>query len=327
MAETRVEFELAPGRNLSDIVAVTRAGLAVPGVAAALADDDRFDVVKALKPGGPAHGGRDLSQYTDDRIAAKANAIALQQSFVAHLTETKDGWVSAIELRNAAAVTMGGKAADFHVDRIRRSVDRLVRNEIRATFRKMWLLGKQYGGNFQPLTSDEEKQLQRLYREEYAYFENLLHDVDAKTFRMNLDRRVAMYGDAAVEAFNLGHLFADLGPDKWLSWKFSHDKEKNCPDCLYLSKGGRYRNGVYRAVELAKRGLVPKSNQLSCYTHCGCSLVPVTKPTGDPTGTPLAEMKLQGPQGSSFVGQGRENREKFATRVKRNKLNWVKRKR
>lgn len=287
------------------------------------------ELEKALKVGGPAHAGLSPQEVVARQEVARAKAEALSSGFKKRLIVVKDSWVSAVALRDAATSSIGRVAADEHLRSVRRTIVRSARQSMRYAYRRMWKLGKEAGGNLKPLTHDEKLEVDKLQRNEWQFFANLLEDVDNKTFRMNLDQRIGLYGRALFEAFSAGFVMADLSPERYLRW--SRTASESCADCVKLSSGGRWGQGVYQALEVAKAGIFPRGSHLLCGSNCKCSWVEVERPKGKASaqGELLGKIVLHGrnKQGQSFTGLGRENRERFGQRAAKNTWGWGGRKR
>jgi len=278
-----------------------------------------------------------LLSPTPDLNAAHAmdyqSALDLGDRLAERLSGLFDGFAGAVALRDlAVGAGADTQAANAALARVRKPIEYHGRAEIRAVYRLLWNQGRSAGLGHHAkrivLREDEQTQQTRLYRDEQQLFVNALRDVEENLAKMPLARRSQLYGQAAMEAYWLGFVLSDLSADRWIKWRLGLT-ERSCGDCPRIAKGGRYNNGIYRARELAERGLVPRCRHLACYGGCGCGLEVVARPAGAGGGVPLSQMVFAGdklhPAHAAFGGE-RTGREKLAQRAKKLKWNWTGRK-
>jgi hypothetical protein len=238
--------------------------------------------------------------------AARRQFRALQRDYsaIVQLEAADNGLISQAFERESATARTRAKArlrrqAELHQQVVRARLTRVIRQSYLRAFE----LGLQAAGRARPLLPNEERILERLRRNEYAYLENFLTDVRYGEGRMPYRQRAGLYGNALQEVYWLGYLYADLSANRYLQWRLSPNE--TCVDCAVLSGdrrhlarlgvnaeeaerqsgipvGGRWGNGVYSAPELARLGVVPQSGQLACTTNCHCRLIEVPKPRGRP---------------------------------------------
>lgn len=281
-------------------------------------------LAKALKIGGPAHAGLSASEVENRQSAARAALPALQRAFVDDLSANFAAWDAAIDLAHEAATGVGAVQLSFDgalelQGRVWRVVERDARAVIRDAYRQAWQTGREAAGNFAPMGTDEQKQLERMYRAQQNYWLNLLKDRSNGTGQMDFGQRTNMYGNALRAAFWAGQVLADLSGDVFWKWRLS-DRE-NCGDCLKLARSGRFGSGVYSARELARMGVFPGSGDTQCLTQCGCELERTARPQRAPRGRTLKSIELVGPRANSFEGNGRTEREAHARGVERGSWN------
>lgn len=166
----------------------------------------------------------------------------------------------------------------------KRRTKNTLNRRIRDTYRQALELGKLQAGN--PALSDaaEDRLLIRVRRNEFAYAQNFLDDIHQQAGVMDYAERAILYGNALTEARWFGFLYGNLRANRYLRWRYdaSMEPENHCSDCQLLSKGGRWRKGVYSAQELASMRVVPGSGSLTCTTRCHCHLEDVERPKGKP---------------------------------------------
>ena len=279
---------------------------------------------KALKSGGPAHLGLDADVVASvvSQSAIKANSI--RDAFAGRLLEIVQGYEAACALAHAAHGQMG-EDAYANRQRLRILLERVGKTEIRESYRAQWRAGKDSGGNLAALRADERKLLDQLIKIQYAFFVNMLHDIEEGSNRLPLPRRVAQYAQCSAESYWAGMVLSDLSPDVYYRWTFA--PVEHCSDCLKLGNGGRWAHtesgkGIYSAKELASMGVFPGSGRLACCTHCKCSLQRTVRPSAAPKGSECLSITLDGPGASSFEGEHRSDRDHLQARADKARWNF-----
>jgi len=264
------------------------------------------DLLKAIRPGDPATGGRSYEDLQEEARRAQAHSARVHANLQDEMIGLFRGYEVAV--REAQARLEQSNLSSAERRRIRRElrqlradVERAAKAAIRQAYDRQFELGKRAGWNWRTIDAAEEKFLLRLRREEYVFVRRFLDDIEAGRIVMPIEQRATLYGNASQEAFWFGFLYADQSSDRYVRWVIS-DAE-HCPDCLYLSgnvdeqtraayrdgklpnslpPGGRWGNGVYTAQELARLGVVPQSGKLRCTTNCRCRLERVERPDSSP---------------------------------------------
>lgn len=202
-------------------------------------------------------------------------------------------------------------------------------------YQRAFELGLQAGGAGRGILDNEEKLLERVRKNEYAYLDNFITDLRHREGSMSYDRRAQLYVNALQEVYWMGYVYADLSADRYVRWVCQG--EEPCVDCAYMAgrtdalvqrgfapesaeghmgfpPGGRWGDGTYSARELARLGVFPQSGALACTTNCHCKLVtaqrPAAKPEGAPAGRPFRSL-----QPKEFTGTRREGRLLVVTRA------------
>lgn len=316
-----------PNDGTEDLAEVAYAALQVPEVAqmvwARLSQETAADFASdsfASDSLAKALVHSDLATAKDG--AQRAEAIA--QKYENELREVITAATALREMATASSVTLGQKQVNALCVKIKPVFIRQTRTAVRTTFRQLWRLGRQEAGKKGRLSRDERRALEQMYRSIQQYALNFLDDALNGTHTLDFERRLSQYRKGCLQAFNMGFVVADLSHGRYLRWSYNHESV-SCGDCLKLAEGGRWKNGVYRAVELAKRGLVPKCSKLKCFSLCNCTLEPATRPVETQTGVPLSKLTLEGVRSSSFEGQGRTKREGYERGVKRHRWTWKRR--
>ncbi len=278
---------------------------------------------KALKIGGPAHVGLDISEVRRRQKQASRAVPQLQKQLIDDLLTNFSSWDATMDLVNAAL--KGGMASE-KVAELQKKLWNVVERDARATlrdaYRAMWQKGREAADNFKPLSADESAELERMYRRQQNFYLNLLKDREQSIGRLSFERRIAMYGAALKQAFWAGQVLADLSSDIYWAWQLG-DAEENCGDCPKIARGGRWKSGIYSARELARLGLFPGAGHTECGTGCKCYLQLAAKPQERPVGrviNGLTELALSGMKSNSFSGQERQDREIYERNA--NRHNW-----
>jgi len=194
----------------------------------------------------------------------------------------------------------------------------LFRIHFNRYYADQFLAGKRLAGNGKGLDRSEREIVRRLSNSEAQYALNFMLDAQTGEYRMPLEKRGALYGNALDELKWLGFLYGDLSQDRFVRWVIDAPQE-SCVDCLFLAgrldlleseianraakrtppdpteaehallaiveanretQGGRWGIGVYRAQELVRMAIVPQSGRLTCTTNCKCGLAEVERPAG-----------------------------------------------
>lgn len=121
------------------------------------------------------------------------------------------------------------------------------------------------------LTSQDRAVIGRLVRDEADYLRAFGADMDAGRGKMGYAERMALYGDAAREAFWLGWALGDQRRGRESRWMRGPTRE-SCADCLRFEAMGWVPVARFIA-EVIARGYAPQSGQLACQGHnCLCRL-------------------------------------------------------
>ena len=257
---------------------------------------------KAIKPLAPATGGRDRDELDHEAGRARTHAQWTRSDLTDQMVgmfRTYDATVRYGRAQiEATPLVPQQRAIRRDLRAIRKDTERAIQGAIRQAYSAQLAYGKRAAWNWRDLDVAEDKFVQRLRQEEFAFVSRFLDDIDAQRLVMPLEQRARLYGQAGDEAFWWGFLYADQSADQYLKWVRSPDE--SCPDCLYLAGdlsaedladytnpnaipvGGRWRNGVYSAQELARLAIVPQSGELTCTTNCKCRLERVLRPEGKP---------------------------------------------
>jgi len=268
-----------------------------------------------------------------DRARARRQFLALQRDFGQWLKlEIADADMLYRQL--PAVAQRGGPVLTQRVMRVLDRHHRVVRARMnpamRAFYQRAFELGLQAGGAGRGLLDNEQKLVERVRRNEYAYLDNFITDLRHREGSMPYDRRAQLYVNALEEVYWMGYVYADLSPDRYVQW-VSHGDE-SCVDCAYMSgdkerlaelgfdpespelaaqmgfpPGGRWGKGVYSAQELAKLGIFPQSGALACTTNCHCKLASARRPKWKPEGSPAAR-RFRSLQPKNFTGTAGRNR-------------------
>lgn len=269
------------------------------------------DLLKAFRASGP------LRLPAEDRAIAAADADDLRGELTGLMNRAlpryEEDYGRIQELKKTAR---GKRKADL-VEAERRLRDRTeweMRTLLNRYYRDQFVNGMRSAGNPAGLRANEKEILRRLVNNEMEFLQNALLDAETGEYKMPLDRRGALYGNAVDEARWFGWLYADLSAGRFVKWHME-DLTEDCLDCAWLAgrldviqgrllekaearghlteseqivlglidqkwatQGGRWGNGVYRAQELVHMGVAPQSPLLICTTHCKCHLEEAERP-------------------------------------------------
>jgi hypothetical protein len=238
-----------------------------------------------------------------DRAFAEEAAQEASAEFTGRMerafVDYEDHWQALTELIAGAK----GKRRQELFDRrahMKASTEWRLRADFTRLYRDQFLNGKQIAGNARPLQRNEREIVRRLVNNEMEFALNTLLDCETGEYKMALDRRGRLYGQALAEVEAAGFLYADLSSGRYLHWQLGTGPGANgkpledCLDCLWLAgdaamggSGGRWGNGVYSARELTAMAILPASGKLACTTNCHCKLVDVARPETQPHGKAL----------------------------------------
>jgi hypothetical protein len=150
------------------------------------------------------------------------------------------------------------------------SVFHQMQTAIREVYGKAFLLGKRAAGNLFDVTSDDQRAIQKVLRDEYKYLRGFARDMREGGGRMGYEQRMAYYGAAARELFWLGWVLADTSPGRRIWWDLG--PTEHCRSCLgHNAAGGMTVERFLR--ECVAKGELPQSGALECKGRwCQCSL-------------------------------------------------------
>ena len=257
---------------------------------------------KAVKPGAPATGGRDLADLEAEAARALLHSREarddLQAEMIGLYSTYAAAWRYGQERLAETPLASERRATRAELKQLRGFTERAAQAAIRQAYARQFGLGKRAGWNWRDTDAAEDKFLLRLRREEYVFVRRFLDDIERGRISMPIEQRATLYGNAGDEAFWWGFLYADQSADRYLRWVVG--EAEHCSDCRYLAGdlppddlakytnpntvplGGRWGVGVYSAQELALLGVVPQSGKLRCTTNCRCHLERATRPAGKP---------------------------------------------
>ncbi|MEA3401108.1 MAG: hypothetical protein U9R79_07690 [Armatimonadota bacterium] len=269
-------------------------------VAEAVAQTDAL--LKAVQPGDPATGGRDVDDLEREARLAQVHGGYVRRDLQQQMQTMFRVYAATRKYANARLREVDldeAREIRDELKQIREDTERGLKAAIRQAYYRQFESGKRAGWNWRAIDPAEAKFLERLRREEYVFAKRFLHDIELGRCKMPIDQRATLYGNASDEAFWWGFLYGDQSSDRYVRWVMTPELE-SCPDCLYLSGdidaetlerhdnpnalpvGGRWGNGVYTAQELTMLGVVPQSGKLRCTTNCKCHLERAERPAGDP---------------------------------------------
>jgi len=308
----KVRFVLGPDMDEAETLAMI-----AEAAAQALGDGD---LAKALR--------NPLPQI--DRARARRAFLKLQRDFekwiTAELLGADDLYTHLRDLTERAGV-----AAEYIrpiIERQHRVIRARMNPAMRAFYLRAFELGLRAGGAGRGMLDNEERLVERVRRNEYAYLDNFIADLRHREGQMPYKQRAQLYANALQEVYWMGYVYADLSPDRYVRW-VSHGDEP-CADCAYMSgnkerlvelgfdpdqledkmgfpPGGRWGNGVYSAQELARLGIFPQSGALACTTNCHCKLVAAQRPKWSPQGK-AASGRFRSLQPKEFTGTVRDRK-------------------
>lgn len=106
---------------------------------------------------------------------------------------------------------------------------------------------------------------------EAAFLKKFADDMDAGKGRMAYHERLALYAQAAWEAYWNGWVYGDLRPGRGIRWRFG-PTEEHCEDCAGFEKRG-YMPVHEFLKQVVKKGKLPRSGRLACVgIKCRCWL-------------------------------------------------------
>jgi hypothetical protein len=234
---------------------------------------------------------RQLAEQAAQEASAEFTG-RMERAFV----DYEDHWQALTEL---AAGAKGKRKQELLARRahMKASTEWRLRADFTRLYRDQFLNGKQISGNARPLQRNEREIVRRLVNNEMEFALNALLDCETGEYKMALDRRGRLYGQALGESLWAGVVYSNLSSGRYLRWRLSHEPGasgkplENCPDCLWLSgdpvlpgSGGRWGNGVFGVREIVALGVFPQSAKLACTTNCHCTLEDTDRPETAPHG-------------------------------------------
>jgi len=293
--------------------------LVVDAATAALGETD---LAKALK--------HPLDQV--DRARARQQFLALQRDFRTILdAEIANSDALYEQLGEIARQpTKVGRRAAAAISAHHQCARARINPTMRQCYLRAFELGLRAGGAGRGMLDNENRVVDRVRANEYAYLDNFITDLEHREGTMPYASRAELYGNALEETYWMGYVYADQSPDRYVKWvgriPIPDRGEIPCPDCAYMvgdwdslirdgiapqsgrtieymgfPPGGRWGNGVYQAQELARLGVFPQSGALACTTRCHCRLVQVGRPEGAPQSGP-AKRQFRSLQPKAFTG-------------------------
>ena len=244
----------------------------------------------------------------DEIAAANQDAAELRAEFTGMMSRQFEGYEESYRAL---------RAGHQSTKRLRDRTEWILRTQFNRYYADQFVQGKRLAGSGKGLDPAEREIVRRLANNEAQYALNTLLDAQTGEYKMPLDRRGALYGNALDELKWLGFLYGDLSQDRFVKWQIG-DSE-HCVDCLFIAgelglfeeeivtraerrtsgqpteaeqalldlvdahrddQGGRWGTGVYRAQELVRMAIVPQSGRLACTTNCKCHLEPAERPAG-----------------------------------------------
>ena len=177
-----------------------------------------------------------------DRALAKQDATELQAEFSGLMERVLPQYQESYALLQSLIPQARGQRRRDLIDQRDRLKDRTAYN-VRVLFnryyRDQFLNGKQTGGNGRPLQANEREIIRRTVNNEVEYLLNALIDAETGEFRMPLEERGQLYGNALGEARWGGWLYADLSQNRYVRWVLGKGEggevTESCPDCLWLA--------------------------------------------------------------------------------------------
>ncbi|KKW13341.1 MAG: hypothetical protein UY48_C0002G0032 [Candidatus Gottesmanbacteria bacterium GW2011_GWB1_49_7] len=224
---------------------------------------------------GQEQAARNLGEAELDRATAQLEAV----------------WARSLPSTPAGLLTeeRGLYQAEFHAHlqhhirayraglRPRGSAEWWLKKEIRDSYERLFVTGREAAGKFGELTETEVKLLRKLRYQDFKYLRKFLDDLDAGRGVMDYARRMALYAAAGEQAYWAGYL-CGLPQGAAVQWVLG--EAEHCESCPELATGGPWKNGIYEPTDLLSRGLFPKSLKLACKRGCQCSLKAVRRPAG-----------------------------------------------
>lgn len=145
----------------------------------------------------------------------------------------------------------------------------------------LFLLGKKAAGNLFSASADEQAAVSHLTGEEHSYLNAFAAAMRAREGVHPYASRMALYANAAREAYWLGWMLGNRNPDRRVRWVLGAT-EKHCQSsaagawngCADLAAHGPWSIGEFiEHVWQHGAGALPQSGNLTCHGfHCQCSL-------------------------------------------------------
>ncbi len=144
--------------------------------------------------------------------------------------------------------------------------------DLRTFYEDLYLLGKRAVGDPAPVATPQDRHiLNELLKDEADFLSGFAQAIGAGEGHVPYAERMAMYTNAAREAFWHGYALGDQRSTRQIAWR-AGDTE-HCASCAKLDALGWLPAKEFVARVLA-RGLAPQSGQLDCRgIHCQCRLV------------------------------------------------------
>ncbi|PIX45304.1 MAG: hypothetical protein COZ56_02125 [Armatimonadetes bacterium CG_4_8_14_3_um_filter_58_9] len=305
-----VRFVLRDMQASADLVPIAKALLQMPEVVVGL----NGDLAKSIVPGSRTTGYLTGSGFKRMQSEGRQRAMEVQDDFRDRFNDHIQDW------REAVNHHIAGQIIDIELQQKYSYILHRSRRDIRIAYRDLFEAGKRSAGNALQITPEENKALEKLRRDEFLYLRNFLQDIRHGIGVMDYERRAELYGNASGEALWAGFVAGDLSHNRWLRWRLNETAE-DCPDCLRLASGGRWKNGIYSANELIRMGIFPTSGRLACTTNCKCRLIPARKRKWKNEQTD-AEKRGLGMQPFKTLKEKPPIRPKLETQKKRYKWAW-----
>lgn len=199
-------------------------------------------------------GGRYIRRLTvEEQQAATELAQTVRQRFATqmgnHLGDLQKGRLPAAE-----ATERGHRAIEEYYEQIFRH-------------------GMQAAGNPAVILTPRDKSaLSRIVRDECDFWTGFMLDVEAGRGKVPYPDRLAMYVNAAQEAYWLGWVLGDFRPKRLIYWVLG--ATEHCKTCLMMARlSEKGMTPMQFLVYALRRGFLPQSGYLECKgLHCQCGL-------------------------------------------------------
>ena len=143
-------------------------------------DDALF---KAVEPGAPATGGRDLADLEAEAARALLHSrearADLQAEMIGLYSTYEAAWRYGQERLAERPSADERRATRAELKRLRETTERAAQAAIRQAYARQFGLGKHAGWNWRDTDAAEDKFLLRLRREEYVFVRRFLDDMSA----------------------------------------------------------------------------------------------------------------------------------------------------